>query len=138
MGVDAFLTRESCRMQWLATPTQSANANGVKRVSYAGLAFLTSDGVADALVDLAAALRRAEIVEVPALDDAGAAQTARLVVGPYSHMIAIPATSPYPEPDLEDAAERLRQQAKRARSQHIATASAPDSTSTGLEELEFP
>jgi hypothetical protein len=125
-------------MQWLATPAQSANANGVKRVSYAGLTFLTADGVADALVDLAAALPRAEIVEVPALDDAGATQTARLVIGPNSHMIAIPTKSPYPEPDLGDAAERLRQRVIRARSQHIATASAPDSTSTGFEELEFP
>jgi hypothetical protein len=44
----------------------------VKRVSYAGLTFITADGVADALVDLAAALPRAEIVEVSVLDDVGA------------------------------------------------------------------
>jgi hypothetical protein len=110
----------------------------VKRVSYAGLTFITADGVADALVDLAAALPRAEIVEVSVLDDVGATQIARLVIGPSSHMIAIPTSSSYPEPDLEDAAERLRQRVKRARSQHIATASGPDSISTGLEELEFP
>jgi hypothetical protein len=110
----------------------------VKRVSYAGLTFITADGVADALVDLAAALPRAEIVEVSVLDDVGATQTARLIIGPSSHMIAIPTSSSYPEPDLEDAAERLRQRVKRARSQHIATASGPDSIPTGLEELEFP
>jgi hypothetical protein len=107
-------------------------------VSYAGLTFMTADGVADALVDLAAALSRAEIAEVPVLDEVGATQTARLVIGPNSHMIAIPTKSSYPDPDLDDAAEQLRQRGKRARSQHIATASGPDSISTGLEELEFP
>jgi hypothetical protein len=107
-------------------------------VSYAGLTFMTADGVADALVDLAAALSRAEIAEVPVLDEAGATQTARLVIGPNSHMIAIPTNSVYPEPDLEDAAEQLRQREKRATSQRIATASRPDWISTGFEELEFP
>lgn len=107
-------------------------------MSYAGLTFMTADGVADALVDLAAALPRAEIVEVPVLDESGATQAARLVVGPNSHMIAIPTKSAYPEPNQDAAAERLRRRAKRAISQHIATASASDSISTSLEELEFP
>ena len=99
---------------------------------------MTGDEVADALVDLAAALPRAEIVQVPVLDDSGATQAARLVIGPNSHMIAIPTEAPYQEPDQKDAAERLRQRAKLAISQHIATASTTDSISTGLEELEFP
>ena len=87
-------------------------------MSYAGLTFLTADSVADALVDLAAALPRAEIVEVPVLDDSGATQSARLVVGPNSHMIAIPTKSAYPEPNQDDAAEQLRHRAKRA---HLST-----------------
>lgn len=122
----------------LATPMQSGNAIGVKRVSYAGLLFLAADGVADALVDLAAALPRAEIVEVPVLDSSGVTQYARLVIGPSSHMIAIPEKSPFPEPNHDDDARKLRQREKQARSPHIATASAPDSLSGGLEELDFP
>jgi hypothetical protein len=125
-------------MQWVPTPPQSADANCVKRVSYAGLSFLTADGVADALVDLAAALPRAEIVEVPVLDSSGVTQYARLVIGPSSHMIAIPEKSAFPEPDHGDAAEKLRQRAQTAQSPHTATASEPDSIVSGFEELEFP
>ncbi|MEO7005508.1 MAG: hypothetical protein ABI275_06025 [Terrimesophilobacter sp.] len=110
----------------------------MKRVTYAGLSFLVADGVADALIDLAAALPRAEIVEVPVLDSSGITQYARLVIGPGSYMIAIPEKSSYPEPHHDDFATKLRRRAKQARSPHIATASTSEPLSGGFEELDFP
>lgn len=107
-------------------------------MSYSGLSFLTSDGVADALLDLAAALPKAEVVEVSVFDDSGAVQSARVVIGPSSHLIAIPEKSAYPEPALHGVEEKLRQRAKQARLPQTATATGTDSIARGFEELEFP
>ena len=107
-------------------------------MSYSGVSFVTSDDVADALLDLAAALPQAEVVEVSVLDDSGALQSARVVIGPSSHLIAIPDKSVYPESTLQGVAEKLRQRAKQARSSQTATATSTDSIARGFEELEFP
>lgn len=110
----------------------------MKKVSYAGLTFLTADRIADALVDLAAALRRAEIVEVPIVDDRGAVQQARLVIGPTSHLIAVPDESAFRDPEDNGTSERLRRRASEVRSPHTAVATTDEPLSTGFEELEFP
>jgi hypothetical protein len=110
----------------------------VKKVSYGGLTFLTTDSIADALVDLAAALPTPEIVEVPIIDDAGTVQPARLVIGPTSHLITVPEHSAVADPDDNGTAAQLRKRASIVRSSHTAIATATEPLSTGFEELEFP
>lgn len=107
-------------------------------MSYAGLTFLTADSIADALVDLAAALPRAEIVEVPIVDDRGAVQRARLVIGPTSHLIAVPEDSAFAAPKDDGTTEQLRRRASLVRSPHTAIATSTEPLSTSFEELEFP
>lgn len=90
-----MVTRDGCRM---------------KKVSYVGDSFITSDAVADALLDLTAALGRtggSDAVEVPTVDGAGAADMVRLVLGPASQLVAAPHRSDFPEPDHGDAVEDL-------------------------------
>ncbi|HEY9478321.1 MAG TPA: hypothetical protein VIQ26_07805 [Microbacteriaceae bacterium] len=110
----------------------------MKKVSYAGLAFLTADDVADALVDLAAALPRAEIVEVPIVDDRGTIQRARLVIGPTSHLIAVPEDTAFADPEDDGTTGQLRKRASLVRSPHTAIATATEPLSASFEELEFP
>jgi hypothetical protein len=111
----------------------------MKRVSYAGQSFLTADAVADALVDLTAAIsrgRRAEIVEVPIIDESGRIQPARLVLDPFSHIMAIRVESQYQEPELNDVASQFRLRARMERSRHIATPTPAELTAFGFDEVE--
>lgn len=95
----------------------------MKRVSYAGESFLTPDEVADALVDLTAALGRvqkAEAVELPALDDEGRSQPVRLVLGPASQILAVHEDTRYAEPDIGDTVERLIAKTRQTDARNIA------------------
>ena len=83
----------------------------MRRVSYGGGSFPTSDQVADALVSLVATLsggHSSQIVDIPAVSDDGQLVLVRMVVGPLSILISIPEDSPWPEPDLSDAVSSLR------------------------------
>jgi hypothetical protein len=74
----------------------------MKRVSYAGVSFLTTDGVADALLRFVAALglrHNAETVEIPAVGDRGDMVPVQLVIGPASELVSMPETSDMDEPD---------------------------------------
>jgi hypothetical protein len=111
----------------------------MKRVSYAGQSFLTTDAVADALVDLTAAISRghkAEIVEVPVIDERGQTQPARLVLDPSSHLIAIQEESHQPEPELNDVARQFRLRARAVRSRHLATPTPAEPSAFGFDEVE--
>jgi hypothetical protein len=65
---------------------------GMKRILYAGGDLLTTDEVADALMEYASVLAiigSADLVDVPALDRGGEQRTARLLVGPASQILSI-------------------------------------------------
>jgi hypothetical protein len=114
----------------------------MKRVTYAGETFLTTDPVADALVDLTAALGRsgkAEVVEVPAVDDSGTPHQVRLVVGPASQMSAVQVDSPFDDLDVGDTVSRLQAQARNLEQPNIASVtSAPVTSIFEDEDLDSP
>jgi len=95
----------------------------MKRVSYAGESFLTPDTVADALVDLTAALGRvqkAEAVELPALDEHGRNLAVRLVIGPASQILAVHEDTTFAEPDVGDTVERLQAKTRQTDARNVA------------------
>jgi hypothetical protein len=113
----------------------------MKRVSYAGESFLTTDTVADALVDLTAALGRnqkAEVVEVPSVDLEGRTQAVRLVVGPASQIVAIHVDSRWGEPEVGDTVTRLQEQARATDQPNVAVPSFAAGTIFDLDELDSP
>jgi hypothetical protein len=88
----------------------------MKRISYVGGSFLTSDAVADALFDFIAALGpgpRGESVDIPAVTPQGGRISVRMIVGPASHLLSVPEETVLPEPD--DSGEALITLRKRAR-----------------------
>lgn len=83
----------------------------MKSVSYAGLTFATADAIADALLQLAAALgqnERAEIVDIPVVDDGGRPSSVQLVIGPASQFISRPVDSPYADPQDDELLVQLQ------------------------------
>lgn len=84
----------------------------MRRVQYAGGEFLTSDAVADELVDYAAELARrgdATRLEVPIVAADGTVAGATVVLGPASQLVVMPAPD---EPDVrfDDDAGRIRRE----------------------------
>ena len=78
----------------------------MKRVSYCGKSFLTTDGAADALLQLAVALpanNSSELLELPALADDGHSMLVKLVVGPASEFLSVPEKTRAKDPDTTDA-----------------------------------
>jgi hypothetical protein len=82
----------------------------MRQVSYAGGTFVTSDGIADALLEYAAALAnaaRASIVDVPVVGDGHI----RMLIGPASQVMAQSTEDASLEPDgtefLEDLDRRV-------------------------------
>ncbi len=83
----------------------------MKSVTYAGLTFLTSDEIADALLQLAAALgqnERAETVEIPVITEDGVLSSVQLVIGPASQFISRPIESAFAAPVSDETLEHLR------------------------------
>jgi hypothetical protein len=86
----------------------------MRRISYAGATFVTSDGIADALLRFVAALGRghqAEALDIPAVDEAGGSVVVQLVVGPTSQLISLPedAQPATKELDTTETVSDLRQ-----------------------------
>ena len=112
----------------------------MKRVSYAGETFLTTDAVADALVDLTAVLGRshkAEVVELSAVDENGETREVRLVVGPASQISAVHVETEYEEPDTGDTVKRLQARARSLEHPNVATMTqAPNTSIFEDEDLE--
>lgn len=78
----------------------------MKVVIYAGGEFMTSDAIADALMDYSAALAEghdAATIELPIVAEDGDPGRAVFLVGPASQIVAKTVTTDLPEP--EDAAE---------------------------------
>jgi hypothetical protein len=64
----------------------------MRRVTYAGESFVTTDDVADALFDFIAALDRGsagESIEIPALTAVGEVQSVRMLVWPGSELFSV-------------------------------------------------
>jgi hypothetical protein len=86
----------------------------MRRISYAGATFVTSDGIADALLRFVAALGRghqAEALEIPAVAPGGDTVVVQLVVGPTSQLISLPmeATTTTKEPESARIVDDLRE-----------------------------
>ncbi|MCU1482135.1 MAG: hypothetical protein JWQ19_2921 [Subtercola sp.] len=82
----------------------------MKRISYSGGSFLTTDGVADALLHFVAALgssHRAEAIEIPVMRDDGEEDTVQLVIGPASELVSVTESTAFSAPDSRDAIARL-------------------------------
>ncbi len=87
----------------------------MKRVSYCGKSFLTTDGAADALLQLAVALptcNSSEFLELPALTDDGHTMLVQLVVGPSSEFLSVPEKTRAKDPDTADAIAYLRERTR--------------------------
>jgi hypothetical protein len=114
----------------------------MKRVSYAGETFLTTDAVADALVDLTAALGRshkAEVVELRAVYSHGESRVVRLVVGPASQISAVHIETGYEEPDTGDTVNHLQSRARNLDHPNVAAMTPPPNRSIFEDEdLESP
>lgn len=77
----------------------------MKRISYSGGSFLTSDAVADALLQLTAALGRsgsAETVDVPTVNESGDISALQLVLGPASQLTSQSEKSTVSDPDAPE------------------------------------
>jgi hypothetical protein len=112
----------------------------MKRVSYAGESFLTADDTADALIQLTAALGRAQnaqVVELPTVDQSGEVQIVLLVVGPASQLVAIPEESPFPEPESTAVVADLEARTRATRRNYSGVLSSQGSVSDfELDELD--
>lgn len=85
----------------------------MRRITYAGETVITTDDVADALVDLTAAVAsagRADAVSIPIVTDRGrAVGEAELVIGVGNDVLSVPVKWSAEQPDFSAAAQRLRQ-----------------------------
>lgn len=82
----------------------------MKLVSYAGQQLITTDDVADALVELAAAIARegeTEALHIPVVIN-GVKDSADLLVGVGNDLLVGPQTSDGADPDFSVEAEKLR------------------------------
>lgn len=85
----------------------------MKRVSYAEDHFLTDDRVADALMAYARRLGiagKADVVEVPGVDDDGVLRTFELLIGPASQISSHDTDDAPVDMDVEAAVRHLRGQ----------------------------
>jgi hypothetical protein len=83
----------------------------MKRVSYCGESFLTTDAAADALLELVGSLHldhNSEMLELPAVSRSGDPILVQLVVGPGSELISIPSNIGSVEPDTRIAVSYLQ------------------------------
>lgn len=83
----------------------------MKRISYCGDSFLTTDGAADALLALVVAFPGGhdhELLELPAVNSDGDEMVVQVVVGPGSELISVPEESTAGEPDTLATVAYLR------------------------------
>ena len=103
----------------------------MQEVTYAGGTFITSDEVAQALVEYAAALAnadRAARVEVPAAGLATGGTALTVLVGPASQLMAEPVLSDDEEPDGSEFVREIRAEIDR-----LGRRWAPESSGTPLD-----
>ncbi|WJM14450.1 hypothetical protein [Microbacterium arborescens] len=84
----------------------------MRRITYAGDTVITTDDVAEALVELTAAVAnygRAEAVRIPiVLENDGRVDEAELVIGVGNDVLSAPVDWDADEPDFSEGAEHLR------------------------------
>ncbi|MFK4113119.1 hypothetical protein ACI2K6_00650 [Microbacterium sp. NPDC006705] len=84
----------------------------MRRITYAGDTVITTDDVAEALVELTAAVAnygRAEAVRIPiVLEPSGRVDEAELVIGVGNDVLSAPIDWDADEPDFSEGAEDLR------------------------------
>jgi len=83
----------------------------MKRITYSGGSFLTSNEIADELMSLTANLGRlntAQTVDIPVVNETGDVEVIELVVGPASQLTSRAETSAYGDPIDETALSGLR------------------------------
>jgi hypothetical protein len=110
-GATAFYSPMASLRKVLALPGRRHDPEGMRRVSYSGGSFVTTNEVAEALVSLITILangHRTQTIEIPALNDDGHLIRVVLIVGPLSELISIPEHSPWPTPDLADTVTYLQ------------------------------
>jgi hypothetical protein len=87
----------------------------MKNIHYDSSVILTSDDVADAVIEYAAALSggdRADTVEVPAVAADGTMTTTKILIGPASELVVEDADEDELEADHDVFVARLRSAAK--------------------------
>jgi hypothetical protein len=91
----------------------------MKRISYCGNSFLTTDGAADALLELVVAFpggHYSELLRLPALngdgDGDGDEMVVQVVVGPDSQLLSVPEVSTACEPNTVTTVRYLRGRAR--------------------------
>ena len=83
----------------------------MKNIRYDSAIILTSDDVADAVIEYAAALSggdRADTVEVPAVAPDGMMTTTKILIGPASELVVEDADADKLEMENTEFVERLR------------------------------
>ncbi|OII09094.1 hypothetical protein [Curtobacterium sp. MCBA15_008] len=83
----------------------------MKHIQYDGSTILTSDDVADAVIEYAAALAggdRADTVAVPAVADDGTMTTTKILIGPSSEIVVEDTEEDDLEVEQEEFVARLR------------------------------
>lgn len=113
----------------------------MRKVSYGGESFVTSDEAADALLDFAAAAALDEfaaVVQIPALSETGGTSTVKLILGPSSELLTSSITSSE-EIDTRDAVAFLTEQAARMRATHAVVKGAATRTDeSSADFLDYP
>lgn len=92
----------------------------MKLVSYAAQQLVTTDDVAEVLVNLAAAIANegeSEALEIPIVVD-GRVETAELIVGLGNDLLVGPSASADTDPDFSEQAAALRAHHRYPRSHH--------------------
>jgi hypothetical protein len=87
----------------------------MKKIRYDSSVILTSDDVADAVIEYAAALSggdRADTVEVPAVAPDGTMTTTKILIGPASELVVEDTDEDELEMEHAEFVERLRSAAK--------------------------
>jgi hypothetical protein len=87
----------------------------MKSIHYDGSTLLTSDDVADAVIEYAAALSggdRADTVDVPCVGDDGTMTTTKILIGPASEMVVEDADDDALETTDDQFVARLREAAE--------------------------
>ncbi|GAA1000826.1 hypothetical protein [Subtercola frigoramans] len=108
----------------------------MKRISYSGGSFLTSDAVADALAHFVAALgssHRAEALEVPVIKDNGESDVVQMVIGPASELVSTTVDSAFAEPESAAAVQNMVQKTIALGRPRPIAESQSEATATGFD-----
>ncbi|MGA7148468.1 MAG: hypothetical protein WBX17_08295 [Microbacterium sp.] len=104
-------------------------------VNYAGGEFMTSDAIADALMQYSAALAEghdAATIDLPIVTEDGNAGRAVFLVGPASQIVARTVTTDLPEPDDAADLEHLK-----AATRSLRPSASVETEADGRDQVEW-